>query len=144
MCVFLLPQCPGKCHTHQQHLTSVDSFFSSKEKMQGILRKITKTNQSAMSSVNRKERWREPGLIFSEKNEKSYREAVEKVWGKCNPKSSFYLGRRARGRGSAKTRRIWKAVMMNFIRKRDTKTRNPLPRGLWTLHSWGKAFKVGC
>lgn len=46
--------------------------------MQGILRKITKTNQSAMSPVNCKERWREPGLIFSEKNEKRYHEAVEK------------------------------------------------------------------
>ena len=79
----LLPQCLGKCHTHQQHLVSADSSFSSNEKMQGLLRKVTKANQS---NTNYKERRRKSGLTFSEENEKSHGEVDGKVLAKTQPK----------------------------------------------------------
>lgn len=78
----LFPQCLGKCHTHQQHLISADSSFSS-EKMQGLLRKVTKANQS---NINYKERRRKSGLTFSEENEKSHGEVGGKVLAKTQPK----------------------------------------------------------
>lgn len=78
------------------HLISADSSFSSNEKMQGLLRKVTKANQS---NTNYKERWRKSGLTFLEENEKSHGEVAGKVSAKTQRKVLLLHGASRNERG---------------------------------------------